>query len=248
MKSFLASLGMFTKIKVKDNVFVDSKGPDILCFFAFDGFICGAFSAAVYFALSFFGVRSILAAAVMLFSLFFVSGFLHLDGFMDCADSLLSSRDREGKIRILKDSTVGAFAVISVCLLMILLWSSMETLFSACADLHMFMTVPFVSRAMFSVILFTFRPLENNKGLLYYFGSGKKPVHVFIVMTEAAAGLIAMYAVSPVLALSGLIAMAVSFIAAKAVEKTLDGINGDVIGGGVIVTEALTYLIYAILL
>lgn len=239
---------MFTKIKVKDNVFVDSKGPDILCFFAADGFICGAFSAAVYFALRFFGVRSTLSGAVMLFSLFFVSGFLHLDGFMDCADSLLSSRDREGKIRILKDSTVGAFAVISVCLLMILLYASMEAVVSSEADLHVFMAVPFTSRAMFSVILFTFKPLENNKGLLYYFGNGKKPWHVFTVTTETALGLIAMYAVSSTLALAGLIAMAISFIAAKTVEKTLDGINGDVIGGGVMVTEALTYFIYAILL
>ncbi len=45
---------------------------------------------------------------------FGVSGFMHADGFMDCCDAILSRRDLAERQRILKDSNVGAFAVISM--------------------------------------------------------------------------------------------------------------------------------------
>ena len=103
MRSFLASLGMFTKIKVNNNVFEDNSGPSILCWFPFDGLVCGAFTTLIYFIFRYLTIDSMVSAAILLLSLFFISGFLHLDGFMDCADSLLSARDRETKIRILKE-------------------------------------------------------------------------------------------------------------------------------------------------
>ena len=49
-----------------------------------------------------------------------VTGFLHLDGFMDVCDAALSRRDLETRRRILKDSHCGAFAVICLVLLALL--------------------------------------------------------------------------------------------------------------------------------
>ena len=46
-----------------------------------------------------------------------LTGFIHLDGFMDCSDAVLSRRDRARRIEILKDSHVGSFAVICLVLL-----------------------------------------------------------------------------------------------------------------------------------
>lgn len=51
--------------------------------------------------------------------IYFVTGFLHLDGFMDCRDAIMSRRDLAERQRILKDSHVGAFGVISVVLLIL---------------------------------------------------------------------------------------------------------------------------------
>ena len=42
-----------------------------------------------------------------------------LDGFMDCTDSIMSRRDLEERQRIMKDPTVGSFAVVMVCFLLI---------------------------------------------------------------------------------------------------------------------------------
>lgn len=46
-----------------------------------------------------------------------VTGFLHLDGYMDVCDAVLSRRDLATRQKILKDSHCGAFAVIAMVLL-----------------------------------------------------------------------------------------------------------------------------------
>lgn len=247
MKAFLASLGMFTKIKVKNNVFENNSGPDILCWFPFDGLICGIFSAFVYALLKHFDVSAIVVAAVMLFSLFFVSGFLHLDGFMDCADSLLSARDRETKIRILKDSTVGAFSVIAVCLLLISDFAFLFEIYDKAVSILVFLFIPFVSRCMFSLVLFTFKPLDT-KGLLHYFNEGKKPKHIVISSFWFVAALILSYFINLRFALLLLADCVFMFLISKKVENVFGGINGDVIGGGIIAFECIAYFLTAMFL
>lgn len=51
-----------------------------------------------------------------------VTGFLHLDGYMDVCDAVLSRRDLATRQKILKDSHCGAFAVIAMVLLALTQW------------------------------------------------------------------------------------------------------------------------------
>ena len=56
-----------------------------------------------------------------------VTGGIHLDGFLDVADARSSHQSRARKLEILKDSHVGAFAVIAMgCYLLLYtaLWSA----------------------------------------------------------------------------------------------------------------------------
>lgn len=69
------------------------------------GLILGALWAALT-ALARAVLPEPLAACILVLSLPAMTGFLHLDGYMDVADALLSSRSREEKLRILKDSHV----------------------------------------------------------------------------------------------------------------------------------------------
>ncbi len=62
----------------------------------------------------------LMTGALLTLCPWFLSGFLHLDGFLDCCDGILSRRDLEERRRILKDSHCGAFAVIAfVCLALV---------------------------------------------------------------------------------------------------------------------------------
>ena len=62
-------------------------------------------------------------AALLTVVPYIMSGFFHLDGYMDCADAVLSRRDLETRRKILKDSHVGSFAVVALVTLFLLEYS-----------------------------------------------------------------------------------------------------------------------------
>jgi adenosylcobinamide-GDP ribazoletransferase len=61
--------------------------------------------------------------AILIVSLIIFTGGIHLDGFMDTADGVLSGRSRERKLEIMRDSRVGAFGVIALFSLLLLKYS-----------------------------------------------------------------------------------------------------------------------------
>ena len=82
------------------------------------GLIIGLIWAGVSLLLAVLPIPFLVTAFLLTMVPFVLSGFLHLDGFMDCCDAILSRRPLEERQRILKDSHTGAFAVISVVFLL----------------------------------------------------------------------------------------------------------------------------------
>lgn len=79
------------------------------------------------------GIGPVLFAAVAAALPVFVTGGIHLDGFCDTVDALASHQTRERKLEILKDPHVGAFAVIYVCLYLLLCFGLYSRLLSSAA-------------------------------------------------------------------------------------------------------------------
>lgn len=63
-----------------------------------------------------FGIGKMCFAFVGLAIILLVTGGIHMDGYMDTMDALHSYGSREKKLEILKDSHIGAFAVIMTVL------------------------------------------------------------------------------------------------------------------------------------
>ena len=84
------------------------------------GLIVGGVWVGVYFL----PLPETLHAALLAAAPWLVTGFLHLDGYMDVCDAVLSRRDLETRRKILKDSHCGAFAVICMVLLALAQWSA----------------------------------------------------------------------------------------------------------------------------
>ena len=66
--------------------------PLMLGFLPSVGVIIGAIWAALYFAAVYFGLPYLVVAFLVTFLPFALCGFLHMDGFMDCSDAILSRR------------------------------------------------------------------------------------------------------------------------------------------------------------
>ena len=75
-------------------------------------------------------LHTALTGAVLTALPIWVTGGIHLDGFCDVCDARASHQSRERKLEILKDSNVGAFAVIHCVLLLLVtfgLWCQLES-------------------------------------------------------------------------------------------------------------------------
>jgi adenosylcobinamide-GDP ribazoletransferase len=97
-----------------------------------------------------------------------LSGALHLDGWMDTADGVLSHRPRERMLEIMKDSRVGAMGVIAAVLLLLLKASLLaELLLSgpAPAELALLAIIPVWSRTWMSAAIAGWRGARQGEGI-----------------------------------------------------------------------------------
>lgn len=100
------------------------------------------------------------AAAVCAAVPWLVTGFMHLDGYMDVCDAVLSRRDLATRQRILKDSHCGAFAVICMVLLAMGQWS----LFLAAETVSWLalLLIPAATRACAGLAVLGLRPMGTS--------------------------------------------------------------------------------------
>lgn len=80
----------------------------------------------IWWILSILHAGQFIAAAILTASYFLLTGFIHLDGYMDCSDAILPRHaEQETRIRILKDSHSGAFAMVCLSLMLIIFFGAM---------------------------------------------------------------------------------------------------------------------------
>ena len=117
--------------------------------------IVGAVVGLLWYLLALLGGRWLHAirGALVVVLPWVLTGFMHLDGFMDTADALLSWRPLEHRLKILKDPHAGAFSIIALALLALVSYDAMRGIGPA-EDLRVLLFIPIVSRcgSAFSVL------------------------------------------------------------------------------------------------
>ena len=117
--------------------------------------IVGAVVGLLWYLLALLGMRWLPAirGALVVVLPWLLTGFMHLDGFMDTADALLSWRPLEQRLRILKDPHAGAFSIIALAVLALVSYDAMLGV-SPAEDLRVLLFIPIVSRcgSAFSVL------------------------------------------------------------------------------------------------
>lgn len=89
-----------------------------MCFFPWIGVVIGLLSYWMFRFSKWFGIHrggnhSLFFTILLILIPVFVTGGIHLDGFLDTQDALSSWQTKERRLEILKDSHAGAFAIIS---------------------------------------------------------------------------------------------------------------------------------------
>ena len=156
--------GMFLAIPCPFRRWDEAARGRMLGFLPLIGLIVGAIWAAAARLCTALNLPSAVRALILCALPWLVTGFLHLDGFMDVCDAVLSRRDLETRQRILKDSHCGSFAVICMILLAAAQWSlffSFESFdFKALLTLAV---LPACTRACSGIAVQTLKPMQTSQ-------------------------------------------------------------------------------------
>jgi len=98
-----------------------------IVYFPVVGLLIGLMLAALNWFLSLFLPAAIVLALLMV-AIVLVNGVLHLDGFMDTCDGLAGRKPAEERLRVMKDSRVGAFGVAGAVLLLLVKYVSLTSI------------------------------------------------------------------------------------------------------------------------
>lgn len=102
-----------------------------------------------------------LAAALIAALPWLLTGFIHLDGYMDTSDAILSWKPLEKRQRILKDPHTGSFSVVALGLLMLFSYAAASALTRQ--DLRALLFIPVVSRCGSAFFVLTLNPIGHSE-------------------------------------------------------------------------------------
>lgn len=234
MTAFFMAWMMFCYIPCPVQKWDDSKKQEMLVCFPFIGLMIGAINFAVFSLTEYLEIRYI-EAALLTFLPWMLCGFIHQDGFMDCADAVLSCRDEKKRLEILKDPHVGSFAVISILILAMLSFGAWTECFDTVSG-AVIILIPAVTRACAALCVLCFKPLETSSYVpLHKEGIKKKCVialsFILAVFTAAA------FLLCGIQGFAVLYAALSCFLCVLRVGKNLGGMSGDVSGCAICISE-----------
>lgn len=237
VKSFFIAFSLYSAIPVPQFVWKEEDMRYVLCFFPWVGAVAGALVWGWMWLCTRLGIGSVCYVLVGTAIPLLVSGGFHVDGFMDTMDAFHSYQPREKKLEILKDSHVGAFAVIMLALCGLVYAGAFSQIVTRSA-LAVFCMGFYLSRILSGISVVSFCPAKPD-GLLYTFASSahKKLVKLSLyVQLLLCMGL--MFLVSPVTAALVIVAALGSFAYYRYRSyRELGGITGDVAGYFVTICE-----------
>ncbi len=226
INSLLFALQFLTIIPVRIRQVDEKKIAQATVFFPLVGLSLGLILAGINNLLLVFKFESFLMNTILVVSLVILTGGLHLDGLADTFDALLSRKNKEQMLEIMRDSHIGAMGVlslISVILLKIGLLSSMTAPSKAISLLIMCM----LSRWSLVVSMFLF-PYARKEGKAKVFTYGMN-LKLFILSS-----IVTLCCVYAFLQLKGLLIILVAAICTysmgKYIKNKIGGITGDTLG------------------
>jgi adenosylcobinamide-GDP ribazoletransferase len=182
----------------------------------------------------------LLAALLTVTAWKLLTGGLHLDGLADCLDGLVGA-DPEQRLRIMRDSRIGALGAVGLILFLLLEVAAVSELRPP-PRWRALLAAPVVGRATPALLACCFRSARpGGQGALFAAGVHRGAVLLAFGLAAVVAGL--------ALGLGGLVALLVAGSVALALgwffARRLGGITGDVLGAGVEVAELAVLLTVA---
>lgn len=238
MKGFWAGMQFLTRIRVVKQTSWEAEdfGASVK-YFPLYGLVIGGILVGAYYIFSLIFPPLITAALILLLEVF-ITGGIHLDGFMDTMDGLFSGRSPERILEIMKDSRVGAHSVIALGLLYLLKFS----IYYECPSALLFpalILMPVIARwaMLMGITTFPYARLEGmGKSFHQYAGQ-----RAFLIGTLMTVIIVAPFQWTGLTTL--VVAAAVAYLFCRKVTRQIGGLTGDVYGAVTELTQVVVLLV-----
>jgi len=246
---FLVALRFLTRLPVP---FIRTLDPPPLHaamgMFPLAGAVTGALTGAVLAGAHLLRLPDLFAAILALTAAALITGAFHEDGLSDVADGFGGGHSREHRLEIMRDSRVGAYGALAICLATL----ARASLFTALLVLPPLGVIAVLagaaafSRALMVDLLWATRPARSD-GLSVQAG---RPSRNTTLLALALGGTVAVAAASVVLtpaaAAIALVAAGVTLAMVRAAAMAkIGGQTGDVCGAGQVLSEIAMLAVYA---
>ncbi|MBN2534098.1 MAG: adenosylcobinamide-GDP ribazoletransferase [Spirochaetales bacterium] len=199
--------------------------------------------------LAFILFPSVLATAIILAAWVWITGALHVDGFIDCCDALLCPRAKRERLAILKDVSAGSFGVTGALLLFIVKYSALSSI-----PLNaLFVLIPLSAVAGRSAMLYVMYRFpyarEEGMGKLFKDKITIKDIMISLVVIFCIApGCILFHCPFYLGFITPVICLLFSELFGRWVVSRIPGFTGDVYGATCELTEVITLITAASIL
>ena len=219
----------------------DEKAKDkMLLFLPIVGMEIGAIWALLAWVCRLLNLPALVTGLILCAYPFLITGFIHLDGYMDVTDAVKSWRDLDRRRQILKDSHVGSFAVIGIVLLMIAQFAFFASA-PTDANFLILIFIPAVSRCCSSLAVTGLTPMSTSQ-----YADQKKPKsHMVVLSVMLCVFLVAGFLLCGKYVFSLVGCLAGYGFALHRAYKSLEGMNGDISGYCLAIGELCAVAVYA---
>lgn len=190
LRSLFSAFLMYSRIPMPKVEWKEENRRYALGFFPLVGSVIGGLLILWRFICSELDIGQFIFAAGAVFLPVLVTGGIHLDGFCDVNDARASYADRKKRLEILSDPHIGSFAVIKLCLYLII----QTALFSAVTSLRTSAVIACgytVSRGLSGLSAVTFRSAKTSGALQSFVRPSHKKITIamqlfFIILSSSA--------------------------------------------------------------
>jgi len=247
IKGFYMALGMFTGIPMPVNFWDEKLSSQMITSLPLVGAVIGTAWWAIALALTALNIPLMLKTAALTVTPFILTGFIHLDGYMDTSDALLSRRPLEERLRILKDPSVGAFAVIMLAILFLIQFAAVHVISENSKYLSLLISISILSRSCSSFSIYVMRHIPHSGYVAMLTDKKRSAPVTFILFSILSAGFLSFICAG----ISGLITTVAVIIGygctITVVYKSFKGVSGDLLGYSLVLSELCGLIVLALL-
>ena len=241
-RAFAMCQSMFCSIPFPCNIWEENARDKMLLLLPVVGLEIGAIWAVLAWLCNVLNLPVLVKGLILAVYPYLVTGFIHLDGYMDVTDAVKSYRSLERRREILKDSHVGAFAVIGIAVLLIAQFAFMASA-KENADFRIMVFVPAVSRCCSALAVTGLKPMSTSQ----YADQQKPKSHMAVLMAMLMIFLAAGFLLCGKFGFS-LVGCLIGYgFALWRAYKSLEGMNGDISGYALTLSELAALALWALL-